>query len=285
MEDDVKKCALNLYPESWVVNEAIGFRIDNNASRRNVAEEVIRHAFNVLESDEVANSVMQAFYRRCYGKEVRADQKMPFTCYMGTALLAARLAIRKKRQGIIMTDAEILKNAPDGAKSISVTGLYLKKPFGVSFFYSDGEWLKTDAAIFAGSRSLSDIAELEKLRGENERLKGIRPEFPPFPHEGEGLPRYGIKWNGPKTPLAVPMIDGYWTPYHLAESELKAARADLKKAKFDAIYKYAISLKITSAGFPLDSECLSKGSSYYNWFQYMARNAINYANNLDKEGK
>lgn len=55
------------------------------------------------------------------------------------------------------------------------------------------------------------IRELEK---EVERLKGIKPglEFNQFP-----LPRFGIRWNGPKTPLAVPMDDGYWTPFHVAE--------------------------------------------------------------------
>lgn len=30
------------------------------------------------------------------------------------------------------------------------------------------------------------------------------------------LPRYGIRWNGPQGPIAVPMPDGYWTPWHLA---------------------------------------------------------------------
>ena len=53
------------------------------------------------------------------------------------------------------------------------------------------------------------IAELERLRG-------ITPELPPRPPRGEGLPRYGIRWNGPTEPLAVPMDDGYWTPWHLA---------------------------------------------------------------------
>lgn len=54
------------------------------------------------------------------------------------------------------------------------------------------------------------------LADEVERLQGIRPEFPPRPPDGEGLPRYGIRWNGPEEPLAVPMADGYWTPWHLA---------------------------------------------------------------------
>lgn len=33
------------------------------------------------------------------------------------------------------------------------------------------------------------------------------------------LPRYGIKWNGATKPLATEMIDGYWTPWHMAARE------------------------------------------------------------------
>ena len=78
-----------------------------------------------------------------------------------------------------MTDQEILNGAKDivckGATSVSVTGLYLQKPFGITYFYSEPskEWLKTDDSIFAGSRLLSDIrkiAELEKQLAEGEAL-------------------------------------------------------------------------------------------------------------------
>ena len=58
--------------------------------------------------------------------------------------------------------------------------------------------------------------ENEELRAQLERLRGITPELPPRSPEGEGLPRYGIRWNGPTEPLAVPMDDGCWTPWHLA---------------------------------------------------------------------
>lgn len=54
------------------------------------------------------------------------------------------------------------------------------------------------------------------------RLKGLVPELPPYPPEGHGLPRYGLRWNGPDEPLAVPMDDGYWTPHHLAARQLRA---------------------------------------------------------------
>ncbi|MCO7614370.1 hypothetical protein NJH83_29480 [Pseudomonas chlororaphis] len=60
------------------------------------------------------------------------------------------------------------------------------------------------------------------LLAEIERLEGLRPEPPPRPPEGVGLPRYGLRWNGAQLPLATPMDDGYWTPWHLA-AQLKAA--------------------------------------------------------------
>ncbi|QXH42213.1 hypothetical protein [Pseudomonas sessilinigenes] len=55
------------------------------------------------------------------------------------------------------------------------------------------------------------------------RLKGLQPDLPPRPPEGEGLPRYGLRWNGPQQPLATPMDDGYWTPWHLANELHKDA--------------------------------------------------------------
>ena len=74
-------------------------------------------------------------------------------------------------------------------------------------------------------------ADIKALRAEVERLMGLSPELPPFPPEGEGLPRYGIRWNGPGEPLAVPMKDGYWSPWHLTE----ALRVELAEAKALAV--------------------------------------------------
>jgi hypothetical protein len=70
-------------------------------------------------------------------------------------------------------------------------------------------------------RALRDNA---KMREEIERLRGIKPELPPLLPSGSGLPRYGLRWNGPTQPLAVRMDDGYWTPWHLADSALAAMR-------------------------------------------------------------
>jgi len=66
-------------------------------------------------------------------------------------------------------------------------------------------------------------AEVE-VEVEVEELRGIKPDFPPRPPDGDGLPRYGLRWNGPQQPVSVPMDDGYWTPWHLANSEVEGPR-------------------------------------------------------------
>lgn len=71
-------------------------------------------------------------------------------------------------------------------------------------------------------------AEIESLNEEIQRLKGLQPEGPPRPPEGEGLPRYGLRWNGPQQPLSVPMDDGYWTPWHLAEQYRMAPQTEVE---------------------------------------------------------
>lgn len=76
------------------------------------------------------------------------------------------------------------------------------------------------------------VAGRDKALAQAEQLKGIKPELPPRPPQGEGLPRYGINWNGPEQPLTVPMDDGYWTPYHLA----LARNAELVQFTIDDVF-------------------------------------------------
>ena len=49
--------------------------------------------------------------------------------------------------------------------------------------------------------------------------------------DGGELPRYGIEWVGPRKPIAVPMDDGYWTPWHLANQELIAASSVVQEER------------------------------------------------------
>jgi hypothetical protein len=80
--------------------------------------------------------------------------------------------------------------------------------------------------------------ERDEARAEVERLRGVTPALPPFPPEGYDAPRYGIRWNGPTEPITVPMEDGYWTPWHLAdiaiakvERERDEARAEVTRQR------------------------------------------------------
>lgn len=46
------------------------------------------------------------------------------------------------------------------------------------------------------------------------------------------LQRFGIVWRGEKEPLAQPMPDGYWTPWHIAQDKIDALQnrvAELEK--------------------------------------------------------
>lgn len=89
-------------------------------------------------------------------------------------------------------------------------------------------------------------AQVDVLSAKAERLRGIKPELPPYPSENyEGkLPRYGIKWNGPTSPLAVPMDDGYWTPYHLAvtnQAEVKAQAVENARNCYNEVLEFVLS--------------------------------------------
>lgn len=64
------------------------------------------------------------------------------------------------------------------------------------------------------------VKEIYHLKMENQRLSGIKPELPSRDATGE-LTRYGIRWNGPTQPLAVPMADGSWVQNHEVELLLK----------------------------------------------------------------
>ena len=77
--------------------------------------------------------------------------------------------------------------------------------------------------------ALGMACEIERLRAEVEALRGLMPEPSPRQPDGVGLPRYGLRWNGPQQPLSVPMADGYWTPWHLAYGEIEALRKALNR--------------------------------------------------------
>jgi hypothetical protein len=100
------------------------------------------------------------------------------------------------------------------------------------------------------AQSIGIVRENAELKAENARLRGIKPKMPPFPPNGSGLPRYGLRWNGPEQPLATPMEDGYWTPWHLADHY--KARCERMEAALD---KYGAH----------KSGCGTSNDGEYNW--------------------
>lgn len=75
------------------------------------------------------------------------------------------------------------------------------------------------------NRRASPDARIAALEAEVERLRGLVPALPERPphafgreYQRAGLQRFGIRWNGPAQPIAVPMDDGYWTPFHQAHA-------------------------------------------------------------------
>jgi|GEM_PF-6139111 hypothetical protein len=65
--------------------------------------------------------------------------------------------------------------------------------------------------------------EISRLTARVSELEGMKPEplqiIISLP-EGETLPRYGVRWNGPTSPMAIRMDDGYWTPWHISQAEI-----------------------------------------------------------------
>ncbi|WP_421547849.1 hypothetical protein [Pseudomonas sp. QD4] len=107
--------------------------------------------------------------------------------------------------------------------------------------------------IATGENFLALLAQLEQLRG-------LRPALPPRPPEGNGLPRYGLRWNGPQQPLATPMDDGYWTPWHLANEMRKDGERYrwLRSRDLETINQGGVFAGITPQNMVLNEETLDE---------------------------
>lgn len=94
--NDAQEIALKLFPEDWIESKEIaGFRHDNNASKRKVAEDVSQHFLDVLQSETTANAVMRAFYRREHHKEPSEEDERCLKVHMCTALLAYQIRLKQ----------------------------------------------------------------------------------------------------------------------------------------------------------------------------------------------
>ena len=95
MSEEAKEIANLIYPEKWVRNtDNPDFKIDNNAGKRAVAEDVAGHFLRVLKDEKTASAVMHAFYRRQHNHEPHKDDVARFSAQMGTALLAYELRLK-----------------------------------------------------------------------------------------------------------------------------------------------------------------------------------------------
>lgn len=104
--------------------------------------------------------------------------------------------------------------------------------------------LSSGKACMCGGTGLASMQvtylreRLDEAEAERDQLRGIRPELPPRPPEGTWGMRYGIRWNGPSVPLAVPMEDGYWTPWHIANEALEQMQEKLiQRARTSQFHK------------------------------------------------
>ena len=107
----------------------------------------------------------------------------------------------------------------------------LRRAFSLGQTY----WQQADSEYYTSHHRKADAtrAKFQELCERTEEtidtLRGIKPEAPPRPPDGNGLPRYGLRWNGPGEPVSMPMDDGYWTPWHLTEM-LRAQLAEAQDA-------------------------------------------------------
>ena len=90
MMDEIEKIAAHLYPEDWIRRQFSEgeFKYDNSTPSRAIAVDVITHFMTILRSEEAAERVMCAFYRREHGKEPLESDKLELKAKMSVALMA-----------------------------------------------------------------------------------------------------------------------------------------------------------------------------------------------------
>jgi hypothetical protein len=112
-------------------------------------------------------------------------------------------------------------------------------------------------------RETKCMKERDEARAEIERLRGTTPELPPRPPDGSGLPRYGLRWNGPTEPVAVPMLDGYWTPWHLADAETQRFEIERKHTGRALDEAVALQKAACAAAYQRGAEAMREAAAKY----------------------
>lgn len=85
------------------------------------------------------------------------------------------------------------------------------------------------------------------------------------------LVRYGLKWNGPQNFITTEMPDGYWTPWHVANDELSAAR---KRANYWKSEHLAGNAEIVKLRTALEKIASRSQDTHLLWWQKEARKAL-----------
>lgn len=149
---------------------------------------------------------------------------------MTDVLIKRELLERLACEVIPKTHQEMLDASEDFGAAIKELRAILAAPR-----QPEGDGLE-ELRSWDGSFAICNLSDARRTIAE---LRGLVPEPPPRPPEGEGMPRYGLRWNGPKQPVSVPMADGYWTPWHLAEAECEQLRAN-HRAPAGSLGDYAL---------------------------------------------
>lgn len=136
-----------------------------------------------------------------------------------------------QRLDLVLTEPPRGENAPD----LKTLREALSRMHSVAIGESRDSYMRVPAdpkrdADLLLSAALEELAAARKriayLEAVTFSSKHGEPELPPLPPDRGGptlhqlggeLPRYGVRWSSAEHPLAVPMPDGYWTPWHLAD--------------------------------------------------------------------
>ena len=93
----------------------------------------------------------------------------------------------------------------------------------------DDEDMWVDAQDDAIKEIITLRARITELEA---KLEAMRETYT-LAMRGAGLERYGIEWQGQENPISVPMDDGYWTPWHIAQLRITELEAKLHAPKYD----------------------------------------------------
>ena len=90
-----REIACKVYPHDWLERDLKGavFKVDRNAGRRAVAQDVAKFFLRIISSDETAKRMTKAFVRRYAGSDAVDNLDMDY-CHMLTAMMVCELSMQ-----------------------------------------------------------------------------------------------------------------------------------------------------------------------------------------------